>query len=405
VRVAYLVSRYPLISHVFILREVQALRRAGAAVDTFTIRRPDDDQLLSEDDRREHAATHAIVPPDPAELVGAHLRALRASPRRFLGTLRLALELRGLGARAALWQVFYFVEAVLLWNELRRRGIRHVHAHFANVGADVALLAANLGGPGWSWSFTMHGSTEFFDVREHRLPQKVERARFVACVSAHGRSQLMAHVGTEHWDKLRVVRCGVELSRFDPSEAGRDGRPPEILTVGRTVPVKGQSLLIDSVAELERRGLTARLTIVGDGPELPELRRRAERLGVADRVEFTGAVSQHDVPGYYERADVFALPSFAEGLPVVLIEALAMGIPVVASRITGIPELVEEGVSGLLVVPGQGDALTDALHDLLERSPEERREMGHAGRRRVAAEFDVDRSSRVLLDLFAEMVG
>ena len=405
-RIACLVSRYPLLSHTFIMREVLALRRAGTQVDTFTVRRAGDGHLLTEVDREADATTFAIVPPRIGALGGAHLRAFARHPGRYLATLRLALELRGPGARSALWQVFYFGESAVMWDECRRRGITHIHAHHANVASDVALLAASLGGPAWSWSFTMHGSTEFFDVREHRLPQKVERALFVRCVSDHGRSQLMSLVGTEHWEKLHVVHCGVDVAEFTADDHPREPNPaPEILTVGRVVPVKGQALLVEALAELASRGIDARLTIVGDGPQLPELRERAQRLGIADRVAFEGAVGQDAVRGYYERADVFALPSFAEGLPVVLIEAMAMGLPVVASRITGIPELVEEGISGRLVVPGRGDQLVDALAALASASDDERRAMGRSGRDRVVAEFDVRDTALELRSLLERILA
>ena len=404
-RLAYICSRYPSISHVFILREVLALRRAGVEVDTFTVRRSGDEELLTQVDRDEAARTHAVVPASPLTLLGSHARALLADPARYAATFRLAAALRGRGPKALLWQVFYFAEAGLVWRECRRRGIKHIHAHHANVASDVALLASHLGGDGWSWSFTMHGSTEFFDVREHRLPQKVELSGFVACVSKHGRSQLMSLIDPKHWEKLHVVHCGIDLSLFEPREEERPARVPEILTVGRVVPVKGQSLLVESIAELARRGVEARLTIVGDGPQLPALRSLADTLGVADRVDFTGAVGQDRIRDYYDRADVFALPSFAEGLPVVLIEAMATGLPVVASRITGIPELVDEGVSGLLVTPGDGDDLTGALERILGEPPSRRAEMGRAGRAKVVAEFDLRRTAAELEGVFNEWVS
>jgi colanic acid/amylovoran biosynthesis glycosyltransferase len=404
-RLAYICSRYPSISHVFILREVLALRRAGVEIDPFSIRHDGAHELLTEVDREEMRRTYVVVPPPPLRLLGAHARALLRSPSRYLATLGLALRLRGAGPRSLLWQVFYFGEAALVWRECERRGIRHIHAHHANVGSDVALLASSLGGDGWSWSFTMHGSTEFFDVREHRLPQKVERASFVVCVSRHGRSQLMAFVGPEHWDKLRVIHCGIDPAWFGAVDrSGRSG-PLEILTVGRTVPVKGQALLVESLAELRRRGLDARLTIVGDGPQLASLRELALRLGVDGHVEFSGPVGQDRLRSFYERADVFALPSFAEGVPIVLMEAMATGLPVVASRITGVPELVEEGVSGLLVVPGDGGDLTDSLERVLREPPERRADMGAAGRAKVLAEFDVDLSARELHALYRERIG
>jgi glycosyltransferase involved in cell wall biosynthesis len=404
VRVAYIVSRYPFVSHVFILREVLALRRAGVDIHTFTIRRSDAGSLLSDEDFEAEATTHPIVPPAPSDLVGSHLRALATRPGRYLSTLRLALSLRGLGARAILWQVFYFGEAVLMWRECERRAIRHIHAHHANVASDVALLAAHLGGNRWSWSFTMHGSTEFFDVREHRLPQKAELAQFVVCVSDHGRSQIMSLVDPAHWSKLRVVHCGVDLSLFELVERRANKRPAEILTVGRVTPVKGQALLIEALARLLERGIEARLTLVGDGPQLPDLRALAQQFGVSDRVTFAGAVGQNEIRSYYGRADVFALPSFAEGIPVVLIEAMATGLPIVASRITGIPELVTEGTSGLLAVPGRLDQLVEALAGLLTAPSDARAAMGRAGRDTVAAEFDLERTAQQLLDIFTELI-
>jgi glycosyltransferase involved in cell wall biosynthesis len=215
----------------------------------------------------------------------------------------------------------------------------------------------------------------------------------------------MSLVGTDHWDKLRVIHCGVDLSEFGAAERDGSRAAPEILTVGRVVPVKGQALLIEALADLAARGVQATLTIVGDGPQLEDLRALADRLGVADEVSFEGAVAQDAVRAYYERADVFALPSFAEGLPVVLIEAMATGLPVVASRITGIPELVEDGVSGRLVVPGRRDQLTDSLAAIVGETHDRRRAMGRAGRDRVAAEFDVDGTAAALRALFERMLG
>lgn len=403
-RLAYLISRYPFISHVFIQREVLALRGAGVEVHTFTIRRAGEEHLLSEVDRNEASRTHALVPPRLLDLVRSHAMAAASRPARYLSTLMLAFRLRGRGARSALWQVFYFGEAVLMWRECRRRGIGHIHAHHANVASDVALLAAHLGGEGWSWSFTMHGSTEFFDVREHRLPQKVELAGFVVCVSDHGRSQLMSLVDPRHWDKIEVVHCGVDPGVFAPGPRRDGGGPLEILTVGRAVPVKGQTLLVRALAELGKRGFDAALTVVGDGPGLDELRLMAKELGIESRVRLPGPVGQQEIRDYYERADVFALPSFAEGVPVVLMEAMATGVPVVASRITGVPELVDDGSSGLLVVPGRFDELVGALERLLSLSADERWEMGLAGREKVRAEFSIDRTAAELMQLFERRV-
>jgi colanic acid/amylovoran biosynthesis glycosyltransferase len=404
-RIAYIVSRYPYVSHVFILREVLALRRLRAQIDTFTIRRPDPADLRSEEDRQEDARTYSILPARLLDLVAAHGSALIMRPARYASTFRRAISLRGPGLRSTLWQIFYFGEAALLWRECRRRDIRHIHAHHANVASDVALLASHLGGRGWSWSFTMHGSTEFFDVREHRLAQKTELARFVRCVSEHGRTQLMTHTDPAHWDKLRVVHCGIDPERFPLADRRGHDEELEILTVGRLVPVKGQELLIEAVAELAGRGRPVRLRIVGDGPRREALGRLATQLGIEDRVQFAGAVGQEEIYSHYRDSDVFALTSFAEGLPVVLVEAMATGIPVVAPRITGIPELVQEGASGLLFTPGRMDELAGALLSLGALSKKEREQMGLTGRSRVEAEFALRTTAPQMLSQFDEFLS
>ena len=198
--VAYLSSLYPAISHTFILREVRALRELGARVESISVRPADEADLLSRADRDEASTTATILPAGPGRVIAAHGAALLRSPARYLHTLREALRMARPGWRGRLWQLFYFAEAGLAAQICRRRGVRHVHAHFANVGADVALLVTRLGGEGWSWSFTMHGPTEFSEVDGHKLAEKTADARFVACISEYCRSQL-----------IRLTREGLEM--------------------------------------------------------------------------------------------------------------------------------------------------------------------------------------------------
>jgi colanic acid/amylovoran biosynthesis glycosyltransferase len=409
-KVAYLCSEYPAISHTFILREVEAMRERGAEVQTFSIRRTSPANLISRADRAAFESTFAILPPSWPRLLGAHLRLALRRPAVYLSVLLGALRLAPAGPRGLLWQLFYFVESVQLWDECRRRGIRHVHVHFANVSADVALLATRIGSAlepdrPWSWSFTMHGPTEFFDVRHYRLAEKLRRASFVVCISDFARSQLMALSEPEAWPKLPVIHVGVPVERFTPLNGDRPAEPcPEILCVGRLVPEKGQAVLIEALARLAERGRPARVTLAGEGPQRPELERLAARLGVAEAVAFRGAVGQEELRELYEAASVFCLPSFSEGVPVVLMEAMAMRLPVLSTTITGIPELVEDGRSGLLVPPGRPDRLAEALERLLE-DPALCRQLGRRGREKVIAEFDAEASAARLHALFAEQVG
>lgn len=407
-RIGYLTAEYPKVSHTFIAREVTALRRAGVDVCTFSVRRTPDERLYSEEDRAAAEETFAILPVGPGRLLGAHRRAARAHPVAYARTLARALGLSAGGLRAGLWQLFYFAEAIVLWDECRRRNVVHVHAHFANVASAVAMLLAGYGAAdGMTWSFTMHGPTEFDDVTRFALAEKIRSAAFVACISDYCRSQLMKLVEPEQWPRLRVVRCGLDAADMNGaaprSGAAHGGAPAplRILSVGRMVPDKGQGLLLDAVAELDRRGVPVALTLVGDGPDRPALEARVERLGLGDRVTLAGALAHEEVADLYRRADVFCLPSFAEGLPVVLMEAMSHGLPVVATRIAGVAELVEDGVSGALVSAGRVDVLVDALRRLAA-DPVLRSRLGAAGRARVRAEYDVDDSARTLARLFAE---
>jgi colanic acid/amylovoran biosynthesis glycosyltransferase len=398
-RIGYLATHYPAVSHTFVLREVEALRRLGVEVETFSIHRTPDSELLSEADRHAAATTFAVIGPRPSIFV-AHLAAFAARPARYLQSLALALRLASPGLRGRLWGLFYFAEAIAVWRKAQRMGVHHLHAQFADGATDVALLVSHFGGVGWSWSMAIHGPVEFYDVRLNRLPEKVRRARFMLAISHFGRSQLMTIADEADWGRIHVVHCGVDLSVFAPDGGRRADGVPHLLCVGRLVHLKGHSLLIEALGELSRRGTRAVLTFVGDGPKRIELEELALDLGVADRVRFVGAVGQDAIRDIYGSADVFCLPSLAEGLPVVLMEAMAFEVPVVSTRIMGIPELVDDGRSGLLVTPSRLDELTDALERLIT-DPALRARLGRAGREKVQAEFDIDRSARRLRDIFA----
>lgn len=401
--IAYLVGYYPAVSHTFITREVDGLRARGLDVQTFSLRDPPAATLLTDADRREAAATFVIQRAGVRRIAGAQFRALRAAPWRFLRSLAWALGRSPGGARNGLWQLFYLAEATVLREELARRGIGHVHVHFANAASAVAMLAARLGGgDGPSWSFTMHGPTELDDVTRYDLAEKVRRARFVACIGDFCRSQLMKLVTREHWDRLAVIRLGVDPARFVPTDRrGRSG-PVEVLCTGRLVPDKGQAVLIEAVARLRAQSAEVRLTLAGDGPDRPGLEALARCRGLGDSVTFAGAVDQERLRGLYAAADVFCLASFAEGIPVVLMEAMACALPVVATPVAGIPELIADGRTGRLVAPGRVGAFAAALSELCADA-EMRQALGAAGRREVEQRWDLERSVAELHACFASL--
>jgi glycosyltransferase involved in cell wall biosynthesis len=392
-RIAYLVGHYPAITHTFILREIQQLRRRGMQIDTFSVWRAGEQDLLAKIDRAEHENTYAFLPPAASDYIGAHVKAAVRTPRDYVGTFVRAMRLSFHGQRGRLLGLSWFLEAVVLKRECERRGIRHVHVHLDGTAIAMGLLAAYMGngrratGP-WSFSMTVHGSKEFFDVARQRLARKVRAALFVVCVSDFTRSQLMALVDEEQWPKLHVVHCGVDTDEFLPPCDGRaNGGSVQILTVGRLDNMKGVAVLVEALAELRRRRIDVALTVVGDGPKRDSLQSLARRLSVADHITWVGAIAQDEIRAHYQAADIFCLPSFAEGVPVVLMEAMSTGLPVVANGITGIPELVEQGVSGVLVRPARSDLLADALARLASDAGL-RAQMGRAGRQKVRREFD-----------------
>jgi colanic acid/amylovoran biosynthesis glycosyltransferase len=404
-RIAYLASRYPQVSHTFIQREVGAVRRAGLTVETLAIRRAQPDEVLSRADREEFERTTSLLPVSPTKLISVQVRALRTAPFAYLRTLGTALRLTPGGARGTLWQLFYFAEAILMWSLCAERGIRHVHVHFANVSADVAMLATIFGGRAsatetWTWSFTMHGPTEFYDVRHHRLAEKATDADFVVCISDFARSQLMALLPEKAWPKLRVVHCGVDpaiYARPEPAQRAQQGI--EVLCVGRLVPEKGQTILLEAIAHLRGAGRDVRCSFVGDGPSRELLETAIRERGLGGAVRLLGSVGQDEIRTAYSEADVFCLPSFAEGVPVVLMEAMSMELPVVTTRIAGIPELVTDGVNGLLVPPGRADELAAALQRLVD-DLSLRRRLGARARETVIASFEIDAIGLQLRDLF-----
>jgi colanic acid/amylovoran biosynthesis glycosyltransferase len=399
VRLAYLTSQYSAPSHTFIRREVEALERRGLMVHTFSVRPPertgDDDSPAAQAARR----TWSILPVAPLAFGRAHLWALGTRPRRYARTLVDAVRHRTPGARAMLWSLFHFCEAVVLARELDRRGIEHLHNHFANAGANVGYLATRYLGVGWS--LTLHGISELDYPSGPLLPDKIATARFVACASRFMRAQAMRMVEPAHWDKLCLVRCGVQVDDSAPGRfPGRADGPLRVLHVGRLAPEKGQLGLLEAVARGVARGFDLHLRIGGEGPARAELERAIRALGLHDRVTLLGRLDEGQVHEEMARADAFVLSSFMEGLPVVLMEAMAAGLPVVAPRVAGIPELVEDERSGLLFHPADWDGLCEGLCRL-GSDADLRRRLGEEGRVRVRAEFQIDRVVEPLLEELA----
>lgn len=376
---------------------------------TTSVRRCPSEELRSEAMRADAASTSVLLGSPPVDWVRAHAGLVARDPGAWVTGLATALRTGRPTPRARLWQVFYFGEAVLLLERLRAVGAdgpRHIHVHFANNGADIARLAVSVGNAarrvgrrGWSWSLAMHGPTEFADPEGHDLAAKARSASFVACISSFAREQLRAIAGSEPVGTFPIVRMGVDVDRFPPSADARRSRPAgplRVLFVGRLVAEKAPDVLLRAVAAMT---VPVELVVAGQGPLAPDLEAQVSELGVTDRVRLIGPVGQDDLPDWYAWADVFCLPSRNEGVPVVLMEAMATELPVLTTRIAGIPELVQDGVTGLLVQPGDPVAVTRGL-EALAADPGSRHRLGSAARVTVTRDFTPERNARVLTDLF-----
>ena len=393
-RTAYFTGLYPRATDTFIQREVMGLRELGVEVDTFSVRSPGDEHIVGPEQEAERAQSYYLLPANPLKLGLAHLGLLLASPSRYLKGLKLALKTSQPGIKGGLYQMLYFLEAGLLAKEMVKRNIPHLHNHIANSSCTVAMLAAELGG--FSFSFTMHGPHIFFEPMRWRIDEKIRRAKFVACISYFCRSQGMIFVEPEHWDKMSIVRCGVDLDLFEP--VAHQGQGHRLLYVGRLAVEKGLPMLLESLKQVSAQSPDIHLMVVGDGADRAFLENLTVEMGLEKNVAFVGYQSQESVRQYLRQTDIFVLPSFAEGIPVVLMEAMAMGVPVVTTQIAGVSELVESGENGYLVPPGDSGALVTAIAKLVDNA-DRRAQFGQAGRKKVEQHFDISAALSNLKDL------
>ena len=396
--IVYVVSEYPAISHTFISREVDALRHEGYKIFTASVRRPEKLAIMSDAERAEAERTFYIKDQGLLGAVAAHLRLVVRSPRRYFAMVMDAARCWRKVPIRTFTAIGYVAEAGILADWMVRNGFRHVHVHFANPAATVAMLAASTG---WfTYSLSVHGPDDFYNVDKNLLEEKFARAQFIRCISHFCLSQVWRLLPPELWQKCAVIRCGIDPRQFTLCDSRRV-TPPEVLCVGRLTPAKGQAVLLEACWQLRQQGLDIHVVFVGEGPDRTTLEHLVAQYHLHDRVRFVGAVGQHEIQQYYERATLFVLPSFAEGLPVVLMEAMAKGVPCVSTTIAGIPELIHHGENGLLVSPADPNGLAAAIRRLLEDSVL-RDNLARAGRKTVEQEYDLHLNCARMARLFEQ---
>lgn len=400
--IAYLARNLPAVSETFVVREIAALRRLGLEIKVFSLIQPPIDVRHPEAPDLAREVEVLVQPRNPLFWLAHLIFALRFPGRYFHCLYAYVLIADGTWQSRRRSLSYFMVAPFAAWR-LRRAGIKHLHAHFANAATSVALMAAALAG--MSFSFTTHAFDIFID--KHLLPAKLSGAAFVACESQYNVRYLVEHYPEAHKVHLVVVRSGLDIDRFHPHPHPL-GVPPIIVAVGRLVETKGFHTLVEACARLRDQGFLCRCLIIGEGPEAARLENMIKDFDLADRVILKGKLSQEECLSYYQQADALAMPSCirnqdADGLPNVLTEAMAMEIPVVATRVSGIPELVQDGKTGLLIAPDDAAALSKALARLLQDQDLARR-LARAGRDLVVSQFNSDNSARQLRGLFTAAI-
>ena len=398
----FLISRYPAVSHTFILREVLALRACGLRIETASINAPDlPPATMPPEESAETRATYYVKQHGVPGALAAHSWAVVRQPAGWWRGLKLAVRLGRGDVRSVLRGLAYFTEALMIGRWMSRRGLRHLHVHFATAAANVGLYVKAVCGV--SLSITVHGPDEFDNVEAQCLPQKFAAADFLFCIGRYARSQVMRLSAPADWHKLEIAPLGVDVAEFAP-RGERGPGPFHVVCVGRLTPAKGQRVLLEAARQMQAAGREFVITFAGAGPDEAQLKTATTAWGLDARVRFAGALNRPAVRALYASADALVLPSFAEGIPVVLMEAMASGIPCVSTRITGIPELIRSDAEGLLVAPADEVALAQAITRLMD-DPALCGQIARAARARVESDYHLGRNVTHLAALFAQRLG
>lgn len=393
-KIVYFINQYPKVSHTFIRREIQALERQGFEILRIALRGWDD-SLPDPQDRRERSLTRYVLRHGIFGLLLPTFALALRSPARMIEALRLARRMHRAIGRPFAYHLICIPEACCIVRWAADFGAHRVHAHFGTNSAEVVMLAQVLGG--LPYSFTVHGTDEF--LRPMGLDEKIHRSSFVVAVSSFIRSQLYMLSWRPDWHKVKVIHCGIERE-FCAAQSAPIPPNPRLICVGRIYSVKGQLLLIEAAARLAAEGVQFELVLAGDGPQRQAVEELIRRYRLEDRIRITGWISSAKVRDEILAARALVLPSFSEGLPVVVMEAMALRRPVLATYVAGVPELVSTGENGWLFPAGSVEALTDAMRDCLARRPEEIQTMGDAAYARVIEHHSIDNEVAKLARFF-----
>lgn len=383
-KIAYYINQHSNPSATFIRREIKALEEDGVVVERFSARRPEV-EIKDPADREECSQTRYLNEAGGLRLLKALAVETVRQPGATARAFAKAMKLGGLNNRGRLVHFIYLCQGALLKQWLIEAEVSHVHGHYGTNTACVLLLSKIFGGP--TYSFTVHGPEEFDSPRELALADKIDLSAFTVAISHYGRSQLFRWIEYANWAKIKIVHCGVDAGFLGktPDEVPDSNR---MVCIGRISEQKGHGILIEAAQILKERGRSFEFRLLGDGPLKGAIEAEIKTHNLQDCVTLVGWATSAEVRDELLAARALALPSFAEGLPVVIMEALALGRPVVTTAIAGIPELVTPGETGWLVPAGSAPAFADAVEALLDTPVATLSQMGAEGSRRVNAEHN-----------------
>lgn len=383
-------------SHSFIRREILALEKQGFEILRVALRGWDA-ELVSAEDKLERAQTKYVLQSGGWGLIFPVLHTLFTTPIKFLSTLWFAMKMGVHADRSWPYHLIYFAEACFTFRWLMARHVTHIHAHFGTNSTEVVMLVKQLGGP--SYSFTVHGPEEFDKPEFIKLREKIAHASFVVAISSFGRSQIFRWIDYQDWQKVKVIHCGLESAFFAEKFQSLPARP-RLICVGRLCEQKGQLLLIEACHQLAEKGIDFELVLAGDGEMRSEIEMLIIHYSLEQKVSITGWISSEQVRKEILASRAMVLPSFAEGLPVVIMEAMALHRPVLTTYIAGIPELVHHKENGWLFPAGDVDALVSTLEDFFLTPNQELEKMGKAAYQRVLERHSITVEANKLAQLF-----
>ena len=401
IKVAYLINQYPAVSHSFIRREIAAVENQEIEIHRFSIRACPD-ELVDQHDIAESKKTRFVLNIGIIGLLWNSIVVAFTHPIRFLNAFFLAIKIGWGKDKGLIINLAYLAEACVLLRWFKDLEITHVHAHFAFNPTAVVMLCRVLGGP--PYSFTVHGPETFDRASVLSLDEKIKRASFVAAITSYCRSQLYRWCDRQYWSKIHVVRCGLDRKFLDQTYTPVPHNS-RLVCVARLAEQKGHLVLLEAINNLVKENINLKLVLIGDGTLRPQIESLIADMNLQDYVEITGWATSSEVKQQILSSQAMILPSFAEGLPVVIMEALALGRPVITTYVAGIPELLENEVCGWLVPAGSVEDLTLAIKKVLHSPQEELEKMSKLGRERVNKLHNIEIEAQKLACLFSKSLN